>query len=157
MKQSKAFTLVEIMVAIAIIGILAAAILVSMSSFGAKARSSKALVQLSSTVPSLVSCCGNGGTPNDPDPDGDFESDGSIDICSLGSSYGKWPSSTEGDLQNYRYTSANVSNCSNWLIRFNSTTAYDDVSLCCNYGMKGCKILGDYTQRNNCTGTLPAN
>lgn len=131
MKNNKAFTLIEIMVAIAIVGILAAVVLVSMKSYGAKGRSTKALAQLSSAIPSMISCWGNAGTVNAPSSGGD--------ICSLAASYGQWPA-TSGDLSSYSYGSS-VSSKSSWYISLTSGSSDDNKRICCNSTMNSCKSL----------------
>lgn len=56
MKNNKAFTLVEIMVAIAIVGILAGVVMVSISSYADRARSTAALQTASSVMPAAMKC-----------------------------------------------------------------------------------------------------
>jgi prepilin-type N-terminal cleavage/methylation domain-containing protein len=91
MKNKEGFTLVEVMVAIAIVSILAGAILTSMKGYGAKARGAKLAGSLNSVIAIMKSCrsFANGDVLL-PSPGNN--------ICSLGSSqtssadqYGKWP------------------------------------------------------------------
>jgi len=119
--SNSAFTLIEIMIAIAIIGILSAVVLVSMKTYGVKARASRALAQASGAIPSLVSCAGNGGTPA-------F----SGDICSLGSSYGSWPTFPS----DYGVAASNWTSASSWY--FTVTSANDSQKICCNSKMSSC-------------------
>jgi prepilin-type N-terminal cleavage/methylation domain-containing protein len=128
------FTLIEIMVAIGIMGILAAVVLVSMKSFAAKGRSAKALAQISSAIPAMYSCRGDGGTFSDP-------SSGS-DICST-SSYGKWPSVTDYSINEYSAPFSDSVIKDDWLIVFRSDSSHDNVKICCNARMKSCGIVGD--------------
>jgi prepilin-type N-terminal cleavage/methylation domain-containing protein len=118
-KNNSSFTLVELMVVIAIIGILAGVVLVSMSSYGKKARASRALSQASSVIPSMISCAGNGGTPA-------F----SGNICSLSASYGTWPTFPTG----YSVAASNWTSSSNWYFRVDGESQY----ICCNSKMNGC-------------------
>jgi prepilin-type N-terminal cleavage/methylation domain-containing protein len=152
MKKNKAFTLIEIMVAIAIVGILAATVLVSMSSFAAKARSSKALAQLSSAIPGMVSCWGNGNVVKDT-VSGDkicrLSGMGGADIAS----YGLWPSLT-GDLANYSYTASSFASSSGWYFYAQSDASHDNVRICCNDIMKACKII---LLSDTCNGVSPSN
>lgn len=60
--NSKAFTLVELMVAIAIVGILAAVVLVSLNGMRAKARAANALRAGESILPAFVECSLRGQT-----------------------------------------------------------------------------------------------
>lgn len=135
-KNKKAFTLIELLVAIAIVGILAAVVLVSMSSYAKKARSAKALAQLSSMIPSMYSCWGNAtiaDAVNTPLSGGD--------ICKISSSYGKWPQ-IAGDLSSYKYDGSSIDNTNKkFAILFTSGSSDDDKEICCNSAMNSCKIL----------------
>lgn len=144
-KSKKGFTLVEIMVAMAIVGILAGLILVSTKSYGAKARSTKAMAQLSSALPSMISCIGNMGVAKISNPSS------GVNICTGVASYGSWPS-----VDNYSYTStaANISGTTSWFVRLDSTAAKDDVRICCNSAMSSCKIISPLSGAT-CTATSP--
>jgi prepilin-type N-terminal cleavage/methylation domain-containing protein len=136
MKKNKTgFTLMELLVVIAIIGILAAVVLVSMSGVSARARASKALAQLSSAIPNMVSCWGNGGKVNQP------ASAGGNQICDLSSGYGNWPSAS-GD---YQYSGDGSIACgmggncidkTQWWV--NVKSAGDNKMVCCNLAVNGC-------------------
>jgi len=151
-----AFTLIEIMVAIAIVGILSAVVLVSMKTYGAKARSSKALAQLSSAMPSMVSCWGNGNDVGAPASGGAICQDSAATPNDI-ASYGTWPIAGSGDLTNYSYTSTLTSK-SSWLIKL-SDSANDKKRVCCNSAMMNCKIQdksgSDWNE--DCTATGPTN
>jgi len=138
----KAFTLIEILVAIAIVGILAVVVLVSMTASRSKARSAKALASLSSAIPSMVSCWGNGGIVSSPSSGGN--------ICSLAASYGQWPQ-TAGDLSSYSYAGS-VSSKTSWYVMLTSGT--DDRRICCNSAMNNCKLLD--TASAACSATNPS-
>jgi prepilin-type N-terminal cleavage/methylation domain-containing protein len=147
--KNKAFTLIEIMVAIAIMAILAGTVLVSMKSYGARSRSTKALAQLSSAIPSMISCWGNGGNVNQPN------AVGGNDICRGLSSYGQWPTAS-GD---YRYnsdgsTSCGMGNCidkSQWWVYVESDG--DNTKACCNMTVNGCASTIK-TASTNCNKSL---
>ena len=154
--SKKAFTLIEILVAIAIVGILAAVVLVSMSSYGKKARASKALASLSSAIPNIISCLGNSGTVKDPS--------GGNNICSLDSktshNYGVWPV-VGGDLANYSYDSfavggslGGIADIKNWVFAMHSDDSHDNVKICCNSAMNSCKILSPAS--STCSKTDPS-
>ena len=120
----KAFTLIEILVAIAIIGILATVVLVSMQSYGKKARASRAMAQASSVIPSMVSCWGNGGDVT-----------AGTNICSIGSGYGVWPTLPTG----YSYSGNSITkaqSASPWV--FSVTNTESAPTVCCNSKMSGC-------------------
>jgi len=121
-KTNFGFTLIEIMVAIAIVGILAAVVLVQFSSYGKKARASRALAQASSVMSAMYSCWGNGG---------DVTS--GTNICSLGSSYGTWPVLPSG----YSYSGNSITkaqSASPWAF---SVTG-ESQTICCNSRMNSC-------------------
>ncbi len=120
----RGFTLIEIMVAIGIVGILAAVVLTTMSSYGKRARASRALAQASSVIPSLVSCAGNGGTPN---------LNGTGDLCSLSSSYGSWPTWPSSD---YGVDGSNWTSSSNWYFKVKVESGMN--AICCNSKMNSC-------------------
>ncbi|MFA5926328.1 MAG: type II secretion system protein [Parcubacteria group bacterium] len=130
MRKGSGFTLIEILVAMAIVAILASFILVSMSAYRSKARSAKALSQLSSAIPSMMSCWINSGAVSAPSS-GD-------DICSLASTYGKWPQ-TEGDLDSYSY-GGTITDSASWFITLTSDSGNDGRRICCNGAMNSCKI-----------------
>lgn len=171
MKKNKSgFTLIELMVAIAIIGILAAVVLVSMKNFGAKARASKALAQASSVVPTIISCWGNGGEVKVPDANGGEA------FCYIGGvlkeDYGKWPAMGSGDMSTWewRATTNFVVSCSaavggdchdpdGWRIWLSSTAGKDALGVCCNKAMNNCKSLfhNGTVWSSSCTDSLPTN
>ena len=151
MKKNKSgFTLIEIMVAIAIVGIMSAVVLVSMKSFGAKARSAKALAQLSSALPGMISCWGNNYVVKNPASGGaicKLPGMGGADIAS----YGNWPS-LSGDFVNYSYTAQDVSSSSGWFFYAQSDSSHDNLRICCNDAMKSCKVID---LSDSCTGASP--
>ena len=96
MKQkNKAFTLIELMVTIAIIGILAAVVLVSLTSYGDKARGSAALQTALSIMPGAVECSIKSQVLTDP------ASNIGKDICN-GSDI-KWPTLDTSSTQGWTY------------------------------------------------------
>lgn len=126
-KNKKAFTLIELMVAIAIIGVLSAVVLVSVKEYGQKARGSRAKAQASSAIFPLVSCFTNGGTKNDP------ATYGGNNICSYGSGYGTWPST---DAIKYSYSAVTGSSAGSWFFVISSSA--DGIYICCNSTMNSC-------------------
>jgi type IV pilus assembly protein PilE len=140
--SNKAFTLIEIMVAIAIVGIMAAVVLVSMKSYAVKARASKGAAVLSSVIPSMYSCWGNGGIVNDTSVSGGG------DICSLNPSYGKWPTPlAEGGYElgssakGGDFDGSFTFNKNQWWVGFGSLGG-DDMKICCNSATNSCFSYG---------------
>lgn len=125
-KNNLGFTLIELMVAMAIIALLAAVLLVNMQGYGKDARASKALAQASSAIPEMLSCAGNGGTPIFTGP-----------ICSGisgAASYGSW------QVPNgYQLNAANWTSSSNWYFSYNSVA--DSQTICCNSTMNSCAVV----------------
>jgi len=98
--MKKGFTLIEIIVAVAIVGILAAVVMVSMKSYAASARATKVQAMLSSVIPNMQSCW----TFVQPNAEVQGPDNYNIrPICSGGSSYGLWPVLTSVG-GNYQYS-----------------------------------------------------
>lgn len=157
-KRNKGFTLIELMVAMAIIALLAAVLLVSMQGYGKDARASKALAQLSSAIPSMVSCWGNGNDVNSLGSGNAICVEpgmGGADIAG----YGNWPSFSSGDLTNYSYSTTvfDISTpppSSGWYFLVESDASHDNLGICCNKILSGCKIIG---LSDTCDGNTPSN
>jgi len=82
MRKMKGFTLIELLLVIAIIGILAAAILVGISGQREKARKTQLLEGIKSVMPYAIECYMLGGTINDYTAGND--------VCTVGGEI-KWP------------------------------------------------------------------
>lgn len=146
------FTLIELIIVMAIIALLAGIVLVSMSGYAKDARASKALSEISSAIPSMMSCWTNGGQLNTP------SGSGTTPICQLSSSYGYWPA-TAGDLSSYSYMSDwdNPQDKNSWTVILINQAA-DGKLICCNGTMKNCRI-NNYTSSGwefVCDRTHPA-
>ncbi len=159
--SKKAFTLIEIMVAIAIIGIMVGVVLVSMREYAKRARSSKALAQLSSVIPAMYSCWGNGKEVKNPSSGGYIckePGSGGANIAG----YGNWPTAGTGtDLSSYSYSQSIDNTNKTFFVRLTSND--DDSRVCCNSAMKNCKLQydsdndNDFDEHENCTATTPSN
>jgi len=141
----QAFTLIEIMVAIAIVAILTMVVLAQFQRYAKGARASKALAQLSSAIPLMVSCWGNTGTVNSPSSGGYICKINGSDVPS----YGQWPY-TAGDLVDYSY-GGTTTNKANWFVVIANSS--DSKKICCNSVMSNCKILDNYT--DSCDASNP--
>lgn len=156
-KSRKAFSLIEILVAIAIIGILAAVVLVSMKQFGARGRSAKALSQLSGVVSSLVGCWGNGNVGISPSSGGAICEDSSgTDLTG----YGYWPTVETGNLSSYSYNlnqgavpSNDIIDKTGWY--FGVLSSSDQIKICCNQRLESCVIMEGDAYDDNCTANSP--
>jgi len=146
-KTQTGFTLIEIMVAISIVSILSAVVMVQFTSYSKKARASKALAQISSALPSMYSCWGNGGIVLGPSSES-----GGNNICSIGDTYGKFPSlyTSSTDLSTYSYGLSNLSSSSSWFIRVISPPEDDNIAICCSSATNSCEITGDFTTMGTC-------
>lgn len=120
----KGVTLIELLVVVAIIGVLASVVIVSIQGARTKARSAKALAQLSSVIPSIISCWGNEGSVN-----------ASGDICTRGASYGAWPDMT---TVGYTLSNADVTGAKKSTWYFSATNSADGITICCNSRMNSC-------------------
>ncbi len=105
LQANSGFTLIEMLLVIAMIAILASAILVAISAQREKARISKVVLELSGAIQPIMMCYSDGGNVNDPSG-----TTGGNQICSLASSYGTWP-----DLSGIAsYNLKNINSSSNW-------------------------------------------
>ena len=88
MNNKKAFTLIEILIVVAIIGILAAIILVNLNSSRKKARINSAKISAASAMPAVIACADGGALVNPAtlEPGGDICSN-----LSIGLKGAKWP------------------------------------------------------------------
>jgi len=89
MNKKRGFTLIEILIVVAIIAILAGAILVSINNSRKKAQLNSVKSSVRSALPAIVSCKDSGGNvsfPNNPQ--------GGNPICNIGSNLVFWPSLT---------------------------------------------------------------
>jgi len=117
--NKKGFTLLELLLVLAIIVILSGVILVSVGSQRKKARETKMLTELSATLQPILMCYSDGGTIEAPTS--------GENICSLGDSYGKWPSLPDDFTENGNKYSSDFSG-SNWYFFIEN----DNVQICCN-------------------------
>jgi prepilin-type N-terminal cleavage/methylation domain-containing protein len=141
-KKEKGFTLVELLLAMAVISILSGAILVSISSQRKRAFQSKMLSELSGTIQPMLMCRtdDNGIVP----PTGGA---GGGNICDTGSEYGTWPSTSGNDFGNYTSTDGDWDDGS-WHFYIDDGTR----RICCNSGSARCH---DLVTGGACNNTTP--
>jgi prepilin-type N-terminal cleavage/methylation domain-containing protein len=132
------FTLIELMTVMAIIGILATAIMVSLGVQKKRATGSKVLTELSAVMHSIQLCISNDGVIVPPD------TDGGENICSINGTsatvYGIWPSMS-GATQDYHYN-GNFDN-SQWYYKASSDK--NEITVCCNAKYAKCQKFDSAT------------
>ncbi len=94
-KSNFGFTLVELMTVIAIIGILASAIMISLSVQKKRATVNRVLTEMSGIMENIYLCKSDDGTIKNP-----TETYGKGDVCNISSNYGTWPDVSDDVLGN---------------------------------------------------------
>ena len=130
-KERGGFTLIELLTVMAIIGILSAAMLITLSVYKKRATASKLLLELSSAMQKVYLCISDGNQVAQPTGAG-----GGV-ICQDASSsplpnYGRWPELPSG----YSYQSSS-SFGNSWF--YMVTSGDDDLRICCNSTSGKCK------------------
>lgn len=120
------FTLIEMLLAIAILIVISSAVLVTISSQRDKARLTRMVSEMSASIQPIEMCLADGGVVSSP-------SDGA-DICSLSSRYGEWPSSVDG-FGSYVPSGSFLDN--SWFFYKQQTGSA--VYVCCSASWLGCK------------------
>jgi len=141
-KNKKGFTLVEMLLAVAVLMLLSGAILVSVSSQREKARATRMLTELSGTIQPVYMCLADGGLVNSPSG-----GTGGGNICSLSANYGSWPVRLSGFSSYVASNSGNFS-ANTWYVYLNGNGA----RICCNAHLSGCEKL---TSGSTCNSSTP--
>jgi prepilin-type N-terminal cleavage/methylation domain-containing protein len=136
------FTLIELMTVMAIIGILASAIMISLSVQKRRAASGKVLTEMSAVMQNIYLCKSDDGTIEIPTTGGD--------VCSLSSDYGQWPTLEGNEGLSNTYTRGGDFNGNNWFYGVNAdTSANGEDNICCNAKSGKCGKIGTVS----CSGT----
>ncbi|HHX58412.1 MAG TPA: prepilin-type N-terminal cleavage/methylation domain-containing protein [Candidatus Moranbacteria bacterium] len=123
-KRRCGFTLVELLLVIAIIGILSGIILVGVTSYRKNARVTKVMAELGGQLQNITMCFSDDGSVGAPN--------GGSNICQGRSSYGKWPAL----LGDWGYGSSEFRSSSNWY--FSASSSEDRAIICCNSTYSKC-------------------
>ncbi|MFW5885064.1 MAG: type II secretion system protein [Patescibacteria group bacterium] len=125
--NKKGFTLIEMVIAVAVLAIVSAAILVSISGQKEKAEATEMLTEMSATIQPIMMCLSDGGNVNSPS--------GGDRICDISSNYGQWPNPSDS------FGSYNSSSFSGGDWYFYVDSGSDGYRICCNSNMTGCERL----------------
>lgn len=130
----KGFTLIEVMMVMAIIGIMAGVVMVSMKSSVDRSKKSSALTTASSVLPEIVTCQDDGGNINRPSS----SSTGGGTICSAAGHNAAWPNISQ---TGWVYSAAGggtwVSNANIVTMTFN-LTKNGETAITCSFASNGC-------------------
>ncbi len=125
-KSNSGFTLIELMTVIAIIGILASAITISLGVQKKRATVNKVLTELSGVMENIYLCKSDDGTVNAPDT----STNGGNDICDISGNYGKWPKIDDDKFTYVSSTTAEFAN-SKWFYQAKPDDSTME-TICCN-------------------------
>ena len=120
--NQKGFTLVELMTVMAIIGILAVTIIVSLQNYKERSQVDKLLAEMSAAVEKAYLCWADDGKVNLPG------TNGGNDICGLSSEYGQWP---QIDSSAFSVINSSSSSINSWHIKLTPTKS-DGEQICCS-------------------------
>jgi len=131
-KKYRGFTLVEILVVVAMIAILSSAILVAVSGQREQARRSKVLVEVSGVIQPMMMCWSDGGTVVS----------GPGNICDI-DGYGVWPNLA---ANGWSFSVSDFTDSGNWFFQVTDGSSY----ICCNSTYDRCADMGT---DNGCNAT----
>ena len=147
-KNKKGFTLIELLIVIAIIGILAATVMVSLGNARKKARTAAVQSTLSSILPSIYMCFDEGNNITAPAA--------SANICAGTTTLTEdYPILDAGSTKGWVWTAGGTGSATTgaFVIAANDGgTASTNQLVCCNSNINACKVLaGNAT----CSATTP--
>ncbi|MDZ7612231.1 MAG: type II secretion system protein [Candidatus Moranbacteria bacterium] len=127
----RGFTLIEMVIAVAILAIVSGAILVSISGQRDKAQATQMLTEMSGTFQPIMMCLSDDGSVTNP------ETEEGNDICNEGTGYGQWPE-TGSAFSGYDLVGDGFSDLSNgWCFCTESTGG--SFKICCDSAWDKCK------------------
>lgn len=128
LKKTKAFTLIEILIVITIIGIISVVVLAFIDKSRLNARKNSVATSMRSALPIIISCKDSGGTVADPVAENQ--------ICNNNYPNSFWPSL----LGDYQYQTGGVNNYNSNACFFNVTSATDSATIQCDCYRSKCVI-----------------
>jgi len=143
LKRENGFTLIELLTVMAIIGILSAAMLITLSVYKKRATASKLLLELSSAMQKVYLCISDGNQVAQPTDAGGgviCQDAGDNDLPN----YGRWPELPSG----YVYQSSS-SFGNSWF--YMVTSGDGDLRICCNSTSGKCKKFDSVAPCNTTT------
>ncbi|MEA2007127.1 MAG: type II secretion system protein [Patescibacteria group bacterium] len=135
LSSKEGFTLMELLLTMAIIAILAGAILISLSSQRQKANQAKLLSEFSGVLQPMLMCRSDGESINAPNG-----SAGGGNICQGEPNYGTWPSVSAAGFDDF--VSPNDAGINDGTWYFYAKETGESVYVCCNSRSGRCKQIG---------------